>query len=94
MTKSPQQKRHEQIVTALNQIYGEDKFTIEEKMIFPYNMEDDIDNYNKLLAAGVLVADVMNYTDGSTGQFDIYQLLVKYHMNREKRDAINKILRS
>ena len=88
--------RHEEIVKFLSQYKtyqyadGSAVFPLRKKPISGYNTSNfDTNQVNHLV---ILIAEVLNLTGGSVGNFDLYNLLQAYFLDEGKRNEINRII--
>jgi transcriptional regulator with XRE-family HTH domain len=83
------QKKHEQLVNVINGIEGKNLFSIKPSQI----SHNEIEVPGEILNAGILITDVLNIRSGSSGDFQLYDLLQKYFNDEIARKEINKIVK-
>jgi len=96
MKKHPAQIRHEKLIDFLNQFTqyqyeGKPRCKKLEKQIGSRDLENM--DTNDINLGVVALTDFYNLSGGSIGTIDLYQLLAKYFLDKEKRKEINEIVR-
>ena len=96
MKKNPAQIRHEKLIDFLNQFpqyqnEGKSGCKKLKEQIGSRDLENmDVNDINLGVIA---LTDFYNLSGGSIGTIDLYQLLQKYFLDKDKRKEINEIVR-
>lgn len=84
---------HKKLVQTLNDIYGENRFSLRKKQLSIYDTKSNQNISHEIKAAVSLIVSTLNYSGGSIGEVDLYQLLHDYLTDENKRREINEILK-
>ena len=87
------QNIHEQLVREINRIYKDNKFSIKQKAISPYNTQNNVELFNEIRYGVAVFTNLINYTGGSVGDVNLYKLVQKYLISDEARAELNTVLK-